>query len=715
MRRRSENSERVVVRTESESGQFSSSEEEPNVIYPLEEYFTPRGDEERTVEGETLSLSWSDLVYEVEGSQSCSFLRKKSKRKGPKVILNHVDGHVNAGELMALMGPSGSGKSTLLDVLAGRVTKGLTGDILVNGAKPDRRDLKRNTAYMSQDDTLHIPLTVRETLYFSAMLRLPREMTSEEKENRIDEVIEELGLTKAVDTKIGDNATIRGISGGERRRVSIGIELMTKPALLLVDEPTSGLDSKSARFLIELLRKLTRKGKTIICTIHQPSSYVFSLFDKVGLLSKGNAIFFGDIKDSLKFFNEAGYPLPPSTNPADFMIQSINNDFREDTMTPDSPKKDDVAFLIDYYKGSSYAQNVKDEIENQRKQSRDITASETPETKKEKPRAYQTTMLEQFFYLTVRLTLSWGRNPIIFGSKFISYLIMAIAVGSMFYGLSYDQTAIQDRIAALCFCTGFLMYISLSSINALAYDRKIFIRERMNGYYSVLPYALSNIVVGTIFIAVSSVIFTFIVYYMVGFNPSAVGYFVAMLLATLWCAEAIVSVVSALIASPEAGMGIVNAAFSLLLLTNGFFVRAANIPGYWIWLHWIGFCKYSFEGLLVSEFVGQEWPCILRDTNATLPSPDPVPMPSPDPLSPSPDPSALVPSPDPLSPSAPLLCDCFFPDLNRDCVLSGDEIVAAFAYEDVDKWAWFGVIMGMTYACHIVYYLALRFLVTGKR
>eukprot|EP01127_Copromyxa_protea_P014018 TRINITY_DN3843_c0_g1_i4.p1 TRINITY_DN3843_c0_g1~~TRINITY_DN3843_c0_g1_i4.p1 ORF type:complete len:594 (-),score=104.46 TRINITY_DN3843_c0_g1_i4:40-1686(-) len=525
-------------------------------------------------DGDLYAMSWRNILYQVDRPRSlfsrCYTKKRKQSKKKVKVILNNVCGHVAPGEVLALMGPSGSGKSTLLDVLSGRVKKGLTGDILINGTKTDHSDIKKNTAYMQQDDRLHPTLTVRETLYFSAMLRLSSDMPKSERLARVDEVIEELGLSRAADTKIGDGVHIRGVSGGERRRVSLGVELITKPSLLLCDEPTSGLDSRSTQFLVELLKSLAKKGKAILCTIHQPSSYVFNLFDKVGILSKGNLVYFGTIPTALDFFGRNGLPLPAATNPADFFIDSVNYDFNDPL---DKTTSEGVSKLVEAFKDSDEYNKVINDIEEATKNSESSSAAlaDTPN--------YQTSRFSQFWYLTYRLILSWSRNPYVFGSKIAVYFIIGITISTLNLRLPLEQNNIQDRISALSFSSGFLMFNSMASINELVFDREIFLRERMNGYYSVLPYTLANTLVSHGFIAICSVLYTFMVYWIIGFNINALGFSICNLIATLWVAESISAVTSAFVQAPETGMDVVSAFLSIFLLCNGYFLRKENIPG----------------------------------------------------------------------------------------------------------------------------------------
>lgn len=241
-----------------------------------------------------------------------------------RTILNGITGMVSPGEMMAILGPSGSGKSTLLSVLAGRLHGRHSGTVLVNG-KEMTKSVTRRTGFVTQDDVLYPHLTVRETLVFCALLRLPRTVARAEKVRAAEAVMVELGLDKCADTVIG-NAFVRGVSGGERKRVSIGHEMLTRPSMLLLDEPTSGLDATAAYRLVAMLGGLARRGRTVAASVHQPSSRVFQLFDNVLLLSEGSCLYFGRAKDAVGYFESIGYAPKFLVNPADFMLDLANGE-----------------------------------------------------------------------------------------------------------------------------------------------------------------------------------------------------------------------------------------------------------------------------------------------------------------------------------------------------------------------------------------------------
>lgn len=224
-----------------------------------------------------------------------------------------------------MLGPSGSGKTTLLTALAGRLTGKVSGTITYNG-NSDSSCMKRKIGFVSQDDVVYPHLTVLETLTYTALLRLPKTLTREEKVEHAERIITELGLTRCRNSPVGGCLGLfRGISGGERKRMSIGQEMLVNPSLLFLDEPTSGLDSTTAQLIVSVLRRLARSGRTVVTTIHQPSSRLYRMFDKVVVLSDGYPIYSGDAGRVMDYLGFVGFvPGYNFVNPADFLLDLAN-------------------------------------------------------------------------------------------------------------------------------------------------------------------------------------------------------------------------------------------------------------------------------------------------------------------------------------------------------------------------------------------------------
>jgi ABC-type multidrug transport system ATPase subunit len=266
-------------------------------------------------------LSWQDLSYTVQGPKSAEL------PDGRKTILRGVSGRCAPGELTASMGPSGSGKTTLVDILADRISSGdISGAIELNGAPRVAKTFRAIASYVAQEDSLLGSFTVVETLRMAAKLSLPNAVTSAMIKERVDAVVDEMGLQSCRDTLVGDIFR-KGISGGQKRRLSIAIELLSNPSVLILDEPTSGLDSSSTFNVMQFVVKLCQEGMTVICTIHQPSSLVYDMFTNVMLLTAGETVYFGPRAQMIPHFATIGYECPRYTNPSEYFLSLVNTDF----------------------------------------------------------------------------------------------------------------------------------------------------------------------------------------------------------------------------------------------------------------------------------------------------------------------------------------------------------------------------------------------------
>lgn len=261
---------------------------------------------EEVEESVPVFLSFNDLSVKINDRQ----------------ILQNVSGKVHPGEMLAIMGPSGSGKTTLLNIFAGRLSPG-SGEILLNGTKLNKK-VKKKICYVLQEDIFFAHLTLQETLTFSAMLRLPDTLSKDQKLQKVEEIVDNLDIRKCLHTKIGSPFE-RGLSGGEKKRANIGCELITNPSLIFLDEPTSGLDSSNALNLVSTLKKIAqREKKTVVTSIHQPSSQIFYMFDKVLLMCGGQVAYYGKARKVLDYFESIGLCCEPHFNPADFILEKVS-------------------------------------------------------------------------------------------------------------------------------------------------------------------------------------------------------------------------------------------------------------------------------------------------------------------------------------------------------------------------------------------------------
>ncbi|CAN4120983.1 unnamed protein product [Withania somnifera] len=424
--------------------------------------------------------------------------------QGPtKKLLHGLSGYAEPGRIMAIMGPSGSGKSTLLDTLAGRLSTNvvMTGNILLNGKK--RRLDYGVVAYVTQEDTLLGTLTPRETITYSAHLRLPTSMTKEEVNDIVEGTIMEMGLGDCADRLVG-NWQLRGISGGEKKRLSIALEILVRPRILFLDEPTTGLDSASAFFVVQALKNISCDGRTVISSIHQPSSEVFALFDDLFLLSGGETVYFGDAKLAVQFFAESGFPCPSRRNPSDHFLRCVNSDFDVVTATLKGSQRLRETHKSDYlmnmateeikellaskYKHSAYATRARSRM-------RELLATQGVEI--EIVKGSQAGWGKQLWTLTRRSFVNMSRDKGYYWSRIVIYIIVAFAV------------------ACGGFVTGYMTFMSIGGFPSFIEEMKVFTKERLNGHYGVGAFVLANFLSSFPFLVAVSLVIGTITYYMV--------------------------------------------------------------------------------------------------------------------------------------------------------------------------------------------------------
>ncbi|KAK9056592.1 hypothetical protein SSX86_023954 [Deinandra increscens subsp. villosa] len=549
------------------------------------------------VDGNTINgvcLTWKDLWVTVHDG----------KTGGSRAILEGVTGYAKPGEILAIMGPSGSGKSTLLDALAGRLDPrtGKSGDILLNGVK---KTLAYGTsAYVTQDDTLITTLTVRESVYYSAQLQLPDSMSKSEKKERAEVTIKEMGLQDSMDTSIGGWGA-KGISGGQKRRVSICIEILTRPKLLFLDEPTSGLDSAASYYVMSRIAKLDQhQGRTIIASIHQPSSEVFGLFHNLCLLSSGRTVYFGKTSSANQFFSLNGFPCPTFQNPSDHFLRTINKDFDEDIELGSAgrkPTEEVINILVDSYKSSATYQEVKSNVA-------EICKKGDGAQDKKKDHA---SFLTQCIVLTRRSSVNMHRDLGYYWLRLGIYLALSLGIGTIFYNVGSSYNTIEARSSMLMFVASFLTFMAIGGFPSFVEDMKVYERERLNGHYSTAAFAIANTLSATPYLLLVSVIPGAIAYYMTGLRGGLDHFacFVSILFACMFVVESLMMIVASIV--PNYLMGIIVGAGiqGILMLGGGFFRLPNDLPHpFWRYpIFYISFHKYAYQGMYKNEFEGVKY------------------------------------------------------------------------------------------------------------
>ncbi|XP_053522351.1 broad substrate specificity ATP-binding cassette transporter ABCG2-like [Artibeus jamaicensis] len=553
-------------------------------------------------------LSFHNLCYRVKVKSGFLLGRKTTEKE----ILTNVNGIMRPG-LNAILGPTGGGKSSLLDILAARKDpQGLSGDVLINGA-PQPANFKCNSGYVVQDDVVMGTLTVRENLQFSAALRLPSTMTNHEKNERINVVIQELGLAKVADSKVGTQFT-RGVSGGERKRTSIGMELITNPSILFLDEPTTGLDSSTANAVLSLLKRMSKSGRTIIFSIHQPRFSIFKLFDSLTLLASGKLIFHGPAQEALEYFASAGHHCEPYNNPADFFLDVINGDSsavvlnREDkdgeAKETEEPSKRDTPIiekLVEFYVNSAFFRETKVEL-NQlsgvHKKKKSVVFKEI---------TYATSFCHQVRWVSKRSFKNLLGNPQASIAQVIVTVILGLVIGAIFYDLENDYTGMQNRAGVLFFLTTNQCFTSVSSVELFVVEKKLFMHEYISGYYRVSSYFIGKLLSDLLPMRMlPSIIFTCITYFMLGLKPVVESFFIMMFTLMMVAYSA-----SSLALAIAAGQSVVSVAtllmticFVFMMIFSGLLVNLRTVAPWLSWLQYLSITRYGYVALQHNEFMG---------------------------------------------------------------------------------------------------------------
>lgn len=551
-------------------------------------------------------LTWEDVCVTVAGTG-----------RGPPVrILDGISGHARPGEVLAIMGPSGCGKTTLLDTLAGRLGPGMseTGVILINGRQ--EKLAFGTSAYVTQDNVLMSTLSVREAVYYSAQLQLPDTMPTPEKRAHAERVIQEMGLGDASNTRIGGRIA-KGISGGQRKRMTICIEMLTRPRLIFLDEPTSGLDSAASYHVMSHIARIAaREGMTVIAAVHQPSGDVFELFHSLCLLAYGKTVFFGTVSDATQFFTLSGFPCPHLRNPSDHFLRTINKDFDEEIVESSKAERKTAAEAIDILTNAYQSSSYSEKTANQRVEMKEMRGA--PFRKRE-----QASFSTKLLVLTRRSFINMHRDIGYYWMRLAIYIGIGICLGTIFYQVGYSYSSIQTRCEVIMYTTALLTFMAIAGFPSFVEDIKVFRRERLSGHYGVAEFVISNTISATPYLAIVAVIPGAMLYYLTGLTKGAdhFAYFVITLCMCTLLVESIMMIIAAIV--PDFLMGIIIGAGvqGVMMLTGGFFRLPNELPKP-VWkypCYYISFHKYAVQGFYKNEFIGLTFPSDqLIEANVTI-------------------------------------------------------------------------------------------------
>jgi ABC-type multidrug transport system ATPase subunit/ABC-type multidrug transport system permease subunit len=526
------------------------------------------------------TFSWQNVDYTVP-------------IKGSELqLLNNINGIVKPGHLTALMGSSGAGKTTLLDVLARRKTLGkvegrlyLNGEALIN-------DFERITGYCEQMDIHQPAVTVREALQFSANLRQPTETPQAEKNAYVEQIIQLLEMEDISDAQVGDVDHGFGISVEERKRLTIGMELVGKPQLLFLDEPTSGLDAQSSFNIIRFIRKLADAGWPVLCTIHQPSAILFDHFDHLLLLVRGGrTAYHGEIGEDartmINYFESNGGPkCSPAANPAEYILEVVG------AGTAGKAKKD----WADVWANSPEAKELEAELEEVHR-----NADQNPQRKAV---TYATSFRTQFYLVHKRMALAYWRSPDYNIGRFITVMFTSLMTGFTYWKMSDTVSDLKNRLFAL-----FAAFIMANILIILAQpkfmtERLYFRREYASRFYGWVPFAISVILVEIPYILFLAAFFMFGFYWTAGLTnqSEAIGYFYLMLIFFVFWAVTLGFVIASVAENPTMAAVVNPLVISLFILFAGLMQPVKSMPHFWSsWMYWLNPFHYFIEGLAVNE------------------------------------------------------------------------------------------------------------------
>ncbi|XP_077298624.1 ATP-binding cassette subfamily G member 4-like [Arctopsyche grandis] len=527
-----------------------------------------------------IDIEFRNLTYTIRSGFS---LNKK------KNILDDISGAFHTGQLTGILGPSGSGKSSLMNILADYSSVGVTGDIDINGRPRNKHLFRKLSCYIMQDDLIQSGITVEEAMNIAANLKLGSELKQDEKFLVIEEILVTLGLTKSRSTRA------EKLSGGQRKRLSVALELVNNPPIIILDEPSSGLDTVSTQQLIKLLKHLAHTGRTVICTIHQPPASIFSLFDHVYFLSKGKCVYQGNPKLLVPFMTKLNFHCPVTHNPADFILEILHINL------------ENMKIFVNAIKNGQKSECIGDIIiknDKQIKPSQMNIEDVLPPTVT-KDMNLPTTLVTQFVILYKRMLLQKRRNLTSLWILIAHHVISGLLVGAIFYDIGNDGSI---PIANFKFCLSvvvFFMYTyTMSPILLFPTEFQILRREHFNRWYGLKAYFLAMTFSSIPSIIILGVEFIFVTYWMSGqiMDLKRFALFSIASILTALCSEGFGLAIGTIFAVRNGsiiGPGTIAPLLALSVYGMGF---GPNIETIMYVLMRLSFIRYGIVGLCIALY-----------------------------------------------------------------------------------------------------------------
>ncbi|KAG6433821.1 hypothetical protein SASPL_105439 [Salvia splendens] len=525
-------------------------------------------------------LTVTNLSYTIQKNTWFSTLVSGGAKKPPINILKSVSFVARSSEILAVVGPSGTGKSTLIRIVSGRVRdRDFDPKIIVlnDSIVPSQEHLRKICGFIAQEDTLFPLLTVKETLMFSAKFRL-KEMSARDREDRVDCLMQELGLVHVADTFVGDEDN-RGISGGERKRVSIAVDVIHDPPILLLDEPTSGLDSSSALHVVELLSSMAQgRQRTIILSIHQPSYRILQRIPNFLILSHGSVVHHGSLQSLELAITKQGFKIPPQINPLEFSMEMVS---------------------------------ILEESYSRRQNTNTYSMLQIERAKKEVGSDPFVWQLYEIMVLCVRLWKIIYRTKQLLLARTMQALVGGLGLGSVYVGVRKDEGGVAERLGLFAFSLSFLLSSTVEALPIYLQERRVLMKEASRGSYRVSSYLIANTIIFFPLLFVVAILFSVPLYWIVGLNPSYSAFLFFTLVVWLIVLMASSLVLFLSVISPDfiSGNSLICTALGAFFLFSGYFIPREFIPKYWLFMYYVSLYRYPLDSLLLNEYWSERDEC----------------------------------------------------------------------------------------------------------